>query len=541
MAILIVGGTGDSGLALAKRLNAADYEILLTSRSGNAPNPFKAVMFDWFDASTFEAPFAENSSIDSIYLIGPPVLESLPVVKPFIDLAIQKGVKKFVLLSAASMSPGGALYGKIHQYLIDVGVDYTAVRGTFFMKNFGPPASLLVKEKGFIFSVAEDGKAPFVHTDDIADAAFDALTTDKYSRQDVFVGGPDLLTHDDVAAIFTRVLGREIVHKRTTEEEYHELFRSFGWPAEFINERAKAERRVAGGEEERVFEASSGVNRHIGKVTFERYIEQNKSLWDKGHNVLIASRSGKAPEPFKAVTFDWTDQSTFENPFVAAPGIKSVYLVAPPIFEQLDVVGPFIDFAIAKGVKRFVLLSASGLNKGAPMMGQIHEYLESKNVGYTVLRPTWFSRNYSHFNFFGHLIRTDNAFISVAGDGKIPFVSADDIAEAALDGLTSDEPANKEYYLVGPELLTYGEAATLLSEIIGREIVYKKITVDQYQDILHGTFGLAKGYATLLANNEAAIANGTEVEAFNAPADKKIVGKVTLRQYFTDNAGNWAI
>ncbi|KAF9041404.1 hypothetical protein BJ165DRAFT_1350106 [Panaeolus papilionaceus] len=268
-----------------------------------------------------------------------------------------------------------------------------------------------------------------------------------------------------------------------------------------------------------------------------------KLAHSEGHQVLITSRAGKAPEPFRAVQFDWTNSSTFENPFAAAAAagqaISSVYLVAPPIYEQLDVVGPFIDFAIGKGIKRFVLLSASGLKRGGPMMGQIHEYLVQKGVEYTVLRPTWFAQNFN--NFFGHLIRTENAFISVAGDGKIPFVSVDDIAQAALDGLTSTKPANKEYYVVGPELLTYDEAAKLLSEIIGREIVYRRISVEQYQEILHGVFGLAKGYAALLANNEAAIANDTEVDAFHAPDDKKIVGSTTLEQYFKNNAAVWAL
>ena len=51
----------------------------------------------------------------------------------------------------------------------------------------------------------------------------------------------------------------------------------------------------------------------------------------------------------------------------------------------------FIDFARGKGVCRFVLLSATSVGKDAPMMGEVHGYLEGlQDVEWTVLRPTWF-------------------------------------------------------------------------------------------------------------------------------------------------------
>ncbi|KAJ7880911.1 hypothetical protein B0H13DRAFT_2050068 [Mycena leptocephala] len=45
---------------------------------------------------------------------------------------------------------------------------------------------------------------------------------------------------------------------------------------------------------------------------------------------------------------------------------------------------------MTKGVKRFVFMSASVIEAGGPMMGQVHEYLRSLTVEYCVLRPTWF-------------------------------------------------------------------------------------------------------------------------------------------------------
>ena len=72
--------------------------------------------------------------------------------------------------------------------------------------------------------------------------------------------------------------------------------------------------------------------------------------------------------------------------------IKAVYILVPPLtLNTLEITKPFIDLAIEKGVKRFVLLSATIIHKGGIAAGGIHEHLDSKpNIDYLVLRPTGF-------------------------------------------------------------------------------------------------------------------------------------------------------
>jgi uncharacterized protein YbjT (DUF2867 family) len=69
----------------------------------------------------------------------------------------------------------------------------------------------------------------------------------------------------------------------------------------------------------------------------------------------------------------------------------------------------FIDFAIAKDVKRFVLVSAYSAPVGGPMMGKVHEYLIHIGVEYAVLRPPWFMGMLplSKFQFFCVFERDD--------------------------------------------------------------------------------------------------------------------------------------
>lgn len=135
MTILLTGGTGKTGIALAHLLHQANHKILLTSRSGTVPQPFHGVRFDWFDADTYNNPFeaAGTDPIDHIYLVAPPgVFDCLPLVKAFIDLAISKSVKRFVLLSAALLGSGDPATGKVHEYLAGLGVDYCVLRPSWF-------------------------------------------------------------------------------------------------------------------------------------------------------------------------------------------------------------------------------------------------------------------------------------------------------------------------------------------------------------------------------------------------------------------------
>ena len=50
-----------------------------------------------------------------------------------------------------------------------------------------------------------------------------------------------------------------------------------------------------------------------------------------------------------------------------------------------------------------------------------------------------------------------NKIFTACGDGLIPFISADDIADVAFKALTDKESHNCDYKILGPELLTYDQ------------------------------------------------------------------------------------
>jgi uncharacterized protein YbjT (DUF2867 family) len=98
------------------------------------------------------------------------------------------------------------------------------------------------------------------------------------------------------------------------------------------------------------------------------------------------------------VTFDWTEKSTydslFDNAAKVGSSIRAVFIVAPQSLDAAPTVVEFVDLARARGVKRFVLLSAAPVDEGGPVMGKVHSYLKQLGtdgeVEWAVLRPTWF-------------------------------------------------------------------------------------------------------------------------------------------------------
>ena len=205
MTILLLGGTGRTSTRIAKLLDGAGTACIRASRSSND------CKFDWLDESTYVNPFNRNADIAAVYLVAPAVTDSFTPMKNFIDFARSKGVTRFVLLSASIIEKGGPAYGKVHEYLADMGekegLEWAVLRPTWMMENFSELQHLkTIKEEGKIFSAAEDGKIPWVSVRDIAKVAYYALIEKDAMNNDFVLLGPELLSYDDAGHLSPKFL-----------------------------------------------------------------------------------------------------------------------------------------------------------------------------------------------------------------------------------------------------------------------------------------------------------------------------------------------
>ncbi|MFW2853583.1 NmrA family NAD(P)-binding protein [Sphingomonas sp. TX0543] len=221
-----------------------------------------------------------------------------------------------------------------------------------------------------------------------------------------------------------------------------------------------------------------------------------------GAEARIATRRPSAPDQ---VRFDWEDTTTYGP---ALDGVSSVYLVAPTDrTEHLPVMLPFLEQAVAQATGRLVLLSASSLAEGGPMMGEVHAWVHAHAPRWTVLRPSWFMQNFTTQHLSS--ILDEGRIYSATQDGRVPFIDATDIAAVAVRALTDPALGSGEHVLTGPRALTYDEVAHAITAASGRPVGHHRLSTDELTD-RYASFGIPRDYASKLAAMDDAIAHGVE-------------------------------
>jgi uncharacterized protein YbjT (DUF2867 family) len=196
---LILGGSGKTGRRIADRLTARGRPVRLGSRS-------TVPAFDWNDRSAWPAALEGVRAIYISYYPDLAVPGAEAAVGTLVDLALEMGIRRLVLLSGRGESEAQAA----EQRLIASGADWTILRCSWFNQNFSEGAFLDQVLSGEIALPAGAVGEPFADADDIADAAVAALTDDRHIGELYELTGPRLLTFAGAAAEISAATGREI-------------------------------------------------------------------------------------------------------------------------------------------------------------------------------------------------------------------------------------------------------------------------------------------------------------------------------------------
>ncbi len=196
-----------------------------------------------------------------------------------------------------------------------------------------------------------------------------------------------------------------------------------------------------------------------------------KQLTALGLPVRIGSRSGEHP-------FDWEDQATWAP---ALGNVASVYMTYYPdlaVPGAVDTVRSFVELAVARGIRRLVLLSGRGEEEAQ----RAEQVLQDSGADWTIVRCSWFNQNFSENYLLDPVVSGE--VVLPAGNVGEPSVHADDIADVAVAALTADRHVGQLYELTGPRLLTFAEAVEEIAKAVGRDIRYVQVSADQYASAL---------------------------------------------------------
>ena len=176
-------------------------------------------------------------------------------------------------------------------------------------------------------------------------------------------------------------------------------------------------------------------------------------------------------------------QIDFNKPETLREALKStdkVFLLTP---FQSDMVqhssNMLAEIKNAGNIKHIVKLSVMGADfePGGRLHRQVEKMIEDSGIAYTFLRPNAFMQNF--VNFYSHTIKEQGVLSLPAGDGKVSFVDARDIAAVAVQALTNNNDGkhnSKTYDITGPEALSYDDAVNILSEQVGKKITYVSVS-----------------------------------------------------------------
>ena len=269
---LVIGATGKTGRRVAERLKARNLPVRIGSRSGQPP-------FDWVDPATWPPAVRDVAAVYVTYYPDLAAPGASDAIRSFTGLAVKSGVQRLVLLSGRG-EPEAQL---CEQIVRESGVEYTLLRASWFAQNFSQGFFLEPILAGEVALPIGNVGEPFIHTDDIADAALAALTEDRHAGQLYELTGPRLWTFAQAIAEIARVTNRNIRYVQISPEKYAAAMKAMHVPPEFISFITYLFAEVLDGRNASV---ADGVTRALGRPPrdFADYVRETAAtgVWNTG-------------------------------------------------------------------------------------------------------------------------------------------------------------------------------------------------------------------------------------------------------------------
>ena len=192
------------------------------------------------------------------------------------NVARAAGVRHLVKLSSmdAQQDVGtGVWHARGEAAIRASGITFTFVQPTGFMVNTLFWAAS-IKAGRVVRSATGDGKIPFIHTDDIAGVATEALTSRKYDGQALPITGPEALSYAQMAGKIGAVIGKPVRFEAISEEVVRQRMIADGDLEEMIAAHLSIYRAIREG---RMAEVTGNVERVLGRkpITFDRWAREN--------------------------------------------------------------------------------------------------------------------------------------------------------------------------------------------------------------------------------------------------------------------------
>ncbi len=203
---------------------------------------------------------------------------------------------------------------------------------------------------------------------------------------------------------------------------------------------------------------------------------------------------------------DYTDPATLDAAFAGADTV--LLISSSEAGRRVPQHRNAVDAAVRAGVSRLVYTSVLGADRGKLLLADEHLATEQAITGsglpYTILRNGWYTENFEPA--LRHA-ETTGVVLASAGDGRVASAPREDYAEAIAAVLAQDGHSGQTYELSGDVAWSFDELAAALTEVLDREVTYRRLTPEQHLAELERT-GMDESTARFLVALDANIEDG---------------------------------
>lgn len=253
----------------------------------------------------------------------------------------------------------------------------------------------------------------------------------------------------------------------------------------------------------------TGASGHLGRRVVELLLEAQAGT------VVAATRTPDKLADFAARGViarraDFDDPASLKAAFA---GVDRLLIIST---DLVDLTGKrlrqhrnAVNAAAQSGVRHVVYTSLMNPEPGTPVkIAGDHfgteQALAASSMGWTVLRENIYAEV-----LLGSLppaVQTGQLF-AATGDGKVAFITREDVARAAAAALNSSFEGRRTLDITGPEALSRHDLARIASTLTGRPITYMPVPLEAAVQGMVGA-GLPQPVAEAYASFDAAVAQG---------------------------------
>jgi len=228
----------------------------------------------------------------------------------------------------------------------------------------------------------------------------------------------------------------------------------------------------------------TGATGSFGKATVNFLLQ--KEMNPNQISVLVRDSDKVSDLKEKGIDVRIGDYDDYSSLLTAFRGIDKLLLVSgSDILNRQQQHLNVINAAKEAGVKHIIYTSFSRKNETVtnPLGIVATAHIETDNaikasgIPYTILLNSLYADVLPMF--FGEKVLETGIFLP-AGNGKVPYATRQDMAEVAANILMTDGHENIQYVLSNTENYTMQDAASILSDLTGKEIHYLNPSVEDF-------------------------------------------------------------